>query len=253
MEEKEKSAVQSFLEGTENEQLNPFETEVKDPFATETVEEVVEEKEEKPIPFHKDPKLERYLSKREKEIEARLLAQLPRQETVEEDEFQDVVDSFTAIIGNDTPEKVNALNSLKRALNTVDEKATNRAIEKLNEINQEQEKVDKEAEEQLISAFEDIEESYDVDLTSSRSTKLRQEFVSFVERIAPKDKQGNIVDYPDMTSAWETFSEIKKANKVPSRAKELASRSLSRSTETTVEQPKKISWEAVDEYMDTLK
>ena len=56
--DKEQSAVKSFLEGTSNESM--FDK-VTDPFEIpiESTEEVIvlEDKEEKPIPFNKDPKV----------------------------------------------------------------------------------------------------------------------------------------------------------------------------------------------------
>lgn len=243
---KEKSAIDMFLEGEDDNKL--FEPE-------EIIEpEEKEEVEEKPLPFHKEPKIQKYLDKREKEIEDRLLATIgTKKEDTSKDEFQDVITSFEGIIGNDTPEKISALNSLKKALITMDERSVRRAEEKIDEIRNRSIQEDKEAEDELESAFENIEETFDVDLTSSKATKVRQEFVSFVEKIAPKDRSGNIIDYPDMTSAWETFSEIKKATQLPSRAKELANRSMARSTETQVQQPKKMDWNTVEEFMDTLK
>lgn len=254
MDDKNKSAVEQFLEGTENEQSNPFEQVIQNPFEApiEPKKEKVEETEEKPVPFHKDPKVQKFI---ERELEKRLrtIEPAPRQETQTEDEFKEVVDSFATIIGNDTPEKQNALKALERSLKSFDERAVRHAEDRLAQIKREEEEADRQAEEELDNAFEAIEENFDVDLSSSRSQKLRSEFVSFVEKIAPKDRNGEILDYPDMISAWETFSEIKKATSQPSRAKELANRSISRSSETVSAQPKRISWNDVDEFMDTLK
>lgn len=212
---------------------------------------------DKPVPFHKDPKIQKFLERREREIEDRLMASLEDKRssstTPTADRFSKVINSFEGIIGNDTPEKVSALNSLKEALNDMDASAVRVAEEKINEIRDRDLREDQEAEQELENAFETIEDTFDVDLTSQRATKTRQEFITFVEKIAPKDRQGNIVDYPDMTSAWETFSEMKRATQVPSRAKELAARSISRSTETATQQPKRVTWDSVDEVMDNLK
>jgi len=255
--DKEKSAVESFLGELSGEQNFDSFAKNEDPFAKqETVEEKVEEKEEKPLPFNKDPKIQKFI---EKEISRKLaefeVKETPRETQPEDNSFKDTIDAFTAIIGNDTPEKVNALNALKNSLSSLDQRASQKAIEKLEEIRNQESQADKEAEEELNSAFESIEETFGVDITSKNPTaiKTRQEFVSFVEKIAPKDRNGDIVDYPDMQSAWETFSEIKKSTATPSRAKELASRSMSRSAETTTTPQKRIGWNEVDEFMDTLK
>lgn len=244
MEEKTKSAVESFLEGTSNE--NMFEKPSNDPFAAvEAKGEVTEEAEEKekPLPFHKDPKVQKFI---DKEIEKRLKDIKPSEtKTESKQENDEVVESLIAVIGNDTPEKRRAVEALRDRLDQgAKEIAAFREEQKANEL------ADKQAEEKLTNAFENIEDAYDVDLTSAQAKKTREEFITFIEKIAPK-RNGEIVEYPDMNSAWETFREIKKST--PSRAKELASRSMARSAETSVKQEKKIDWNAVDEMMDTLK
>lgn len=252
MENENKSAVEKFLEGTQQEE-SIFGKEEKI-FEQPKPEAEEKEKEEKILPFHKDPKLDKYLAKREREIEARIMASIPRENNAQtkEDEFKDVIDSFTTVIGNDTPEKVNALNALAKSLKSFDDRAIRRAEEKIEEIQNRQSEVDRKAEEELDNAFENIEETFDVDLTSQKASKIRSDFVTFVERIAPKDRNGDIIDYPDMNSAWETFSEIQKSNTQPSRAKELASRSMSRSAETSTKPIEKVNWKKADEFLDTL-
>ncbi len=254
--DKEKSAVESFLEGTENEQ-NLFGATSKDPFTKpEVVEQKEEEeKEEKALPFHKDPKVQKYLDKQiAKALESVKGSEVEKSEKIQSSDYEEVVNAFTTVIGNDTPEKVNALSALKKALEGADQRATQKALERVEALEQQEIQADRQAEEELESAFENIEENYGVDISSNNSLakKTRQEFVSFIERIAPKDREGNVIDYPDMTSAWETFSELKKAT--PSRAKELASRSMARSSEASpTQQQKRVDWNAVNEFMDTLK
>lgn len=262
MPNEEKSAVSKFLEGTENGQENIFKNPT-DPFEIKSGEPVEapkeeEAKEEKPLPFHKDPKIQRYLDKREREMEERFKAAIPAREPAEnqtQNEFTSVVESFTAIIGNDTPEKKAALKNLESALGRLDQRAAEKATEKLEQIRanerNEYEKEEREAEETIENAFEKIEDTYGIDITSSRSQKLRTDFLTYVEKIAPKDSDGDIVAYPDMMSAWETFNE--RRPNTPSRAKELASRSMSRSAETSSAPERRVDWNAVDNMMDTLK
>lgn len=246
--DKEKSAVEQFLEGTGNESM--FQQPPKDPFEKSNEDfkegEKKEEKEEKALPYHKDTKLQKYI---DKELEKRLKEfkpEAPKEEKKEDDDY------YARLIGNDTPEKVAMIKEAKardeRLLNQAEERAFNRLSQK----EQEELRASKEAAEELSNAFENIEENYGVDLNSSTSKKTRAEFIDFVEKIAPK-RDGEITGYPDMNSAWETFSEIKKSTSQPSRAKELASRSMARSAETSVKQEKRIDWNSVDEMMDTLK
>jgi hypothetical protein len=252
--DKEKSAVENFLSGTTNESMfekakDPFEI----PLETNEVEnqEVEEVKEEKPVPFNKDPKVQRFI---EKQIEKRL-KDLKPSEPERKQEVNDDDDYYARLIGNDTPEKLAMIKEAKAREERQLQLAEERAFNRLSQKEQEEARADAEAEEELSSAFESIEETYDVDISSNnpQARKNRQEFISFVEKMAPKDRYGEIIDYPDMISAWETFSEIKKSTAQPSRAKELAARGLSRSAETSVKQEKRVDWNAVEEMMDGLK
>lgn len=249
--ENEKSAVDSFLGELDNKEQDIFnqDSQILDG-TTETIkEEVVEDK---PLPFNKDPKIQKYLEKREREMEERIRNSIPQPVEKETPTVDD--DYYVRLIGNDTPEKVamikEALSRDERMLQQAEERAFNRLSQK----EQEEVMADQEAEEELENAFDAIEENYDVDITSNnpQAVRTRQEFVSFVEKIAPKDRNGDIVDYPDMQSSWETFQEMKKSTATPSRAKELANRSMARSTETSNQAPERMNWNKVDEFMDKL-
>lgn len=248
--ENNNSAVNDFLgEFSNNKEVNPFEDNLKDPFVEETKDEVVE-KEDKPLPFNKDPKIQKFI---EKEISKRLESFKGREEEKPATQ-QEVDDYYIRLIGNDTPEKVAMIKeSIARDEQRL-QMAEERAFNRLSQKEQDEVRADQEAEEELGNAFDNIEENYDVDITSNNpvARKTRQEFVSFVERIAPKDRNGDVIDYPDMNSAWETFSEIKKATSTPSRAKELASRSMARSAETTVKPQEKSNWDAADAFIESL-
>lgn len=250
--DKNKSAVESFLgelEGTKN----SFDDTQNDPFPPtkdETIEEIVEDK---PLPFNKDPKIQKYLDKREKEIESRLAE---RFKTSGEPVAKVDDDYYVRLIGNDTPEKVAMIKEAMARDERLLEQAEERAFNRLSQKEQEAIEADKQAEEELDNAFENIEETFDVDITSNNSVarKTRQEFVSFVEKIAPKDRNGDIVDYPDMASAWETFSEMKKSTATPSRAKELAARSMARSSDmaTVQRSANKSAFQSTDTFLESL-
>jgi hypothetical protein len=246
--ENEKSAVDSFLGELNNESKVDAFNQVLEP---KKVEDKIED--EKPLPFNKDPKVQRFI---EKEINKRLSEverTAPKETHTEENSFKETIDAFTNIIGNDTPEKVAALNALQRSLNSLDQRASEKAIEKLNDIRESEVQEDIDAENELNEAFDNIEDTFDVDITSNNpnAVKTRQEFVSYVEKIAPKDRQGNVTDYPDMISAWETYSENKQRQ--PNRAKDLASRSMGRSSDAPIGNQEKVNWNSVDNFIDTLR
>lgn len=237
--DKNQSAVDSFLKGIDVDGSQSFNTEepLKDPFVQEEVQDepIIEEpKEEKPLPFNKDPKVLKFI---EKELNKRLADIKPAEsQQVQQKDNDEVVDALSAVIGNDTPEKRRAVQALRDRL---DESANE--VRQWKEQQYQADVADQQAEEELETAFENIEEQFDVDITSNTATarKTRQEFVTFVEKIAPKDRNGDIIDYPDMTSAFETFQEIKRATTGPSRAKELASRGMARSSEAVSQGPQK--------------
>lgn len=239
---------------------DPFENSEKDPFAETVQDEETptgqdEQREEKRLPFSKDPKVQKYVQKEIRRAMEGIKQPEARQEKPGDDDTASVVEAFTAIIGNDTPDKQKALASLERALGNVDQRASQKAVEHLREIRQQELQDDRDAEEELENAFDEIEESYGVDLTSGTaiSKKTRSEFVTYVERIAPKDRYGDIREYPDMNAAWETFSELRKGTQTPSRAKELASRGMARSADAQVAAPqKRVTFEDADNFIDTL-
>lgn len=251
-------AVKDFLgEFGGQKEPNPFEENLKDPFAQEeTVEEtpVEEIKEEKPLPFNKDPKVQKFI---EKEISKRMADFKPdiREVAVEKGDDK-VTDVLTRLIGNDTPEKKSMINEFKDILGNLKGEARAEALAEIEARSNAEKQADIAAEQELETAFENIEESYDVDISSNSpvAKKTRQEFITFVEKIAPKDRNGQVVDYPDMNSAWETFSEMKKSSQQSNPAKGIAARSMARSSEAPANVPsKRTDWNAVDQYMDSLK
>ena len=90
----------------------------------------------------------------------------------------------------------------------------------------------KKAEEMIDLQLEAIEDAHGIDLTSNtaQATKARTQFLTLVERLSPKDAEGNITDYADFGTAFELYQE-KYGEKVDnSRQKQMASRSMTRSS-----------------------
>lgn len=243
----DKSAVEEFLstQGSENlveKEQNPLanlKVELEEPIVEEKVEE------EKPLPFHKDPKVQRYIQKEVEKL-TKDLSPKEAKEFKEEVKETDLVGAFTKIIGNDTPEKVEALNLLRK---TVDDIRTEAGSAK--QMLEDERRADAEAERELATGFENVEETFDVDF--SKNPKLRSEFVEFIERVAPKDEHGEIIDYPDFNETFKVFQELK-AKPLNTRAKDLASRSMTRAGEASkAEIPTDTSWKGVDKFFSSLK
>lgn len=228
-----------------------------DLFKEETVEpeEEVEDKEDKPLPFHEDPKVQRYV---EKQIQKALKDVKPsaerefRQET-KSDEL-DLPPALVRLVGNDTDEKKLALREFASYLEGLKGAAKQEFIQELEEQQQHQVQEDNAAVQELDEAFENIEDNYGVDLSSNSTNarQLRTQFVEYVRKIAPKNEDGEVSAFPDLDSAFEEFQE---RNKRPSasRAKELASRGMTRSTDTSTAAPQGRSWKDVDKFFSKLK
>jgi hypothetical protein len=229
-----------------------------DVFGDKIVETEVPEagKEEKTLPFHKDPKVQRYV---EREIAKRIKdVKLPEpkesaRETIKESDS--LLEAFAIIVGNDTPEKKMALDKLARGLSERDEKTYKRAVGEFQTIQNAEIERDKAAQKELNQGFEDIEEEYEVDLTSNtpQAKKMRIDFSDFILRIAPKDSDGSPTGYPDMIQAFDLFRERATKKPATNKAKELASRGMERSGDASNAKPSgAITWDTVDKMMSKM-
>lgn len=251
--------VDSFLEGI-NEGNDDFaEPESKDPFNQETVitDKGDEDVEEKPLPFNKDPKIQKFI---EKEISRKLAEQKPteterfvKEAVVSKEEQDEILASLTEIVGNDTPQKVSAVNRLRKALAGSEERAVEKAIQSLENISQQEaEQVSQEeaqAEEELDNGFEAIEETFGVDLYSPANKKIKNDFLDFVVRLAPKDRNGDVTEYPDFQETFKLFRGTQKNN---NRAKELSSRSMDRSSNVSTGKKGGSNWSEVEKLFSEL-
>lgn len=252
------SAIEQFLGDIGGDQNldqpndNPFaDISLENPQPKEDTPEPQPEKEEK-LPFHKDPKIQRYIQKElAKAMEG--MAPQERREAVQKFEDEDdLVSAFRTIIGDDTPEKVSALKALDRTVNSLREEARS-----AKQILEDERRAEYEAEQELYAGFEAIEEEYDVDITSNspQARKTKAEFIEFIEAIASKDSYGEITEYPDFEKSFAIFQSLKaKAPQSATRAKELASRSMARASDaSTIPENQSYSWKDVDKYFSKLE
>lgn len=229
-----------FLDGLVNEDKDPFEpTEVDDIFPEETEEEIEEvEPEVKPLPFHKDEKVQKYLDKQLRKQRDELIKELKptAQQTFQQEVIvgdPDLVKAFAAIIGDDTDEKKAALKALEASLSRVDERATKKAIEQIEKVQKEQGEREveelRQAENEIEEGFDEIEDHYGIELTD----RQKEEYKKFLLKVEPR---GGYVEYPDFVETFEVFKNYIKSNRPSnSQAKALASRGMQRSSTATVE------------------
>ena len=251
--------VDEFLSGLKGEQNgDPFAPQSEDPFEnTSETKEIEGEKEEdeKPLPFHKDPKVQKFI---EKEISKRMEDFKPSETERFREEIGDkedeITDVLTRIIGNDTPEKLSAIKDFKKVIMDREDRGAEKALQAIQAERQEEQEVYKDAENEVEQGFENIEETFGIDLDAPQSSKMRNNFIDFVQKISPKDREGNIVEYADFTESFGLFQEMnKKAMPSNSRNKELASKSISRGSDASnAPVSGDRSWKAVEKLFGRL-
>ena len=221
------SALDEFVNSLpHDENVEQVETPVESqPQKTEVeTSEDSEKPEEEKIPFDKNPKLKKYIDRM---VEKRLSKVQPQ--VVEREEVKpstDVPYEFIAMYG-DTEETRKAWNYQKKLLDDVETRAEQRALATIRE---EQSKFQElqETENRTVEDFlEDVGEKAGVDFDSDDET--RKGYLTLMERLSPKDEDGNITEYADPYAVWEIYASRK--TKDASRNKNLASRSMAKSSE----------------------
>lgn len=233
-------------------------TEKQEPFKEEPTPEKEEEEvdeiagEDKPLPFHKDPKIQRFI---EKEVSKKMESFKPSAEQSFKREVEDEVNlpsSFIRLVGNDTEEKKQVLKDLSEYFGGLKGEARKEFLAEMQEQEKAQAAEDEAAVNELNTGFEEIEETYGIDLSSRATQGTRAAFVEYIRKISHKNAEGEVDQFADIPAAWEDFQE-RNQPKPASRAKELASRGMTRSTDATTELPKGRSWRDVDKFFDKLK
>lgn len=151
----------------------------------------------------------------------------------------EVDETIARIYGTNTPEAAEATALLQKALTNAENRATEKALEKFREEQQrEQEAVAKE-EKSLDAMIDDIED----ETGQTLDKQTRHGFFQLLEKLSPKDKDGNIIAYADHTAVWEELQVRRQPQQ--NRAKDLAARSMvstGASPKTTVEADSNERW-----------
>ena len=176
-----------------------------------------------------------FKNRRERRLNARLQAEretsialaarleaLTESQKARVDEGGDHLKSVERLYGTDSPEAREATEVLKNALQSVQKQATDNALELFRQEQREKDNAQRKEEQVIDSMLEEIEDEYKIDM-SSEST--RKSFLGLLERMSPKDSDGNITAYADHHAVWE---ELQSRNTAApdNRAKQFASRSM---------------------------
>jgi hypothetical protein len=146
-----------------------------------------------------------------------------------------------AIFGTDTPEKLAATNILKEALSGLTEKAKKETLRELDSRQEEETGAQKESDDE-VDEFLNIAEDEGLD---TEDDNTRKGLITLMERMSSKYNDGNIKEFADPEAVIETYKELQKRTG-SSKARELASRSMTRSGES---QPSKLPQNAIDRFM----
>lgn len=139
-------------------------------------------------------------------------------------EEADYLRSVERIYGTDSPEAIMATDILKKAILGAREDAAREAIEYMQEQRADEVRALREADSQLDDIVDELEEVYGVELTDPQE----RAFFQLLERMSPKDREGNIIEYADAHAVWDVFKD-RLQRKPESRAKDLSSRSMNQS------------------------
>lgn len=124
--------------------------------------------------------------------------------------------------------------------------AEDRAFQRYQESAAEEKRQRQKFESEVLEGLESIEDVYDVELTSDspRAKKTRSEFLGLIEKLSPKNTDGDIIAYVDFDSAWNIYSATRSKDaqktETTTRAKEIAAQTMTKAT-TGVNAPKAVT------------
>lgn len=137
-------------------------------------------------------------------------------------EEADYLKAVERIYGTDTPEAQLATDLLKKAILGAREDAKTQAIEEMRNDRKREIEEQRKEEAALDNMVDEIEDEYGVTLTDTQE----KAFFTLLERMSPKDENGDVIEYADPHAVWDVFQEKLKARPVDNRAKDLSSRSM---------------------------
>jgi len=161
------------------------------------------------------------------------------QEEVGDDPYKEI----PLIFGTNTPESQKATDILLRNIKAAEERGTKRALEQFEEVRGSEGRAIQEEEKNLDAIMEGVEDDYGIDMSDSTE---RRAYLTLLEKVSPKDSDGNIIEYADPDATAELYLARKKSSNNNSRAKELSSRSM---TQSGSSQPSRLAQTAEEKYL----
>ncbi len=171
-------------------------------------------------------------------LAAKLQALSEAQEAARQNAPSEYLKRVERIYGTDSPEAQAATQLLAEALQGVEERATERALEQFRAEQQAAREQELKAERELDDMVGEIEDTYNVTLDPT----TQKTFFQLLEKLSPKDRDGNITAYADPLAVWE---ELQHRKQPQTRQKDLATRGLNKtgaSPATSLEQNSQERW-----------
>lgn len=176
----------------------------------------------------------------------KIIAEQKSQNTEESDYLKKVERIYGTVDekGQYDPQRAQATELLKSALADAVEDARRKALEEFESrqqaVSTEENEALRENKSFLEDALADVEEAYGIDMESS---KERNAYLDLLERMSPKDEDGDIKEYADPDAVAEMYLKVRSSS--TSQAKQIASRSMSRggaSGQSTVQEDATLRW-----------
>jgi hypothetical protein len=192
------------------------------------------------VPFNENPKIQKFIKRQvAKGIQEALQSapQPQRVDTIDNKTNSEVPAEWIAMYG-DNEDSRKAWGFQSKLLNDYKNQATEDALIKFRSEQERGQAEVRQFEQTITTEVENIEDVYGVDLTSNtaEAKKARSEYLDLVQRLSPKDADGNITSYADFDQVWQIYKNSQVAQPTPTRQKDLASRSVNTPTSETPNQ-----------------
>lgn len=228
-----KSEIDSFFEGLPSEDKK-----LQDVFGDKAPEEIVAE-----VAPEKEP--EERKNRRQRRIEEQLRSErdanialtervkvLAEQKALEREAKADgTIDPDLLRVFGTTDEGKEIARIMSSKIDQATTAAEDRALQRFAAQQAQLIEEQKKHESEIDSQLESLEDAHNIDLTSNApaAKKARSEFLELVQSISPKDEKGQITAYADFDNTFDLYQKMRTKETPPSRAKEIADRSMQRS------------------------
>ena len=161
------------------------------------------------------------------------------------DDYKKLLEPIFGTAGDDgkyDPRRELATKNLIAAFDMMKESSKKEVLSALESRNAEESNAQREADNEVDEMLDNVESDHGLDMSDNN---VRSGFITLMEKMSPKYSDGNIKEFADPDAVAEAYMALQKSGG-SSRAKELASRGMTRSGES---QPSNLQQDAIERYM----